>query len=239
MVGLSRRVSSVLILAATGALACAPWAPASQSVARREGSAYRVAVASVTLAPEVERRSAIDPARYAEAAVHVGHYLAEALMERGVDVVPAKDTRGTLANLTRSSDLHRDAARLARVAAERLGVDALLVVEVTHWSPRNALTRPQRAAGVGFRATLHGGSEGLLLWSGQFSEQQVPFFESPWRALRYPGGGTRWLSVTELARWGSRQLAAQIPIAVSRLRHGTQLHTGSSDGLREEGSRSQ
>jgi len=214
MTGLSRGASSVLSAALAGVLACTPLAASTpeQSDARRRRITYRVAIAPVTLAPEVERRRADEPTRYADSATHVGHYLAEALLERGIDVVPAHDSAGILADFTRSPDFHRDASRLARASLDALGIDAILVVEVTRWSPRDALRRPPSPAAVGFRATLHGGSEGLLLWSGEFFERQVSFFESPWRSLRYPGRGTRWLSVIELARWGSRRLAAEIPI---------------------------
>lgn len=214
MSGLSRGRSSLLSALLAGALGCAPLVPsiAEQSGGRGGRTAYRVAVAPVTLAPELEHRSADDPTRYADAATHVGHYLAEALLEGGVEVVPASDSAGVLADLIRSPDFHRDASRLARAALEGLGVDALLVVEVIRWSPRDPLRRPSEPAAVGFRATLHGGSEGHLLFSGEFSERQVPFFESPWRSLQYPGRGTRWLSVTELARWGSRRLVARMPI---------------------------
>ena len=214
MAGLRPRTAVMVSAAFAGVLACAPLAPsiADRSGARGTRGPYRIAVAPVTLAPELAQRGEDDPTRYADATTHVGHYLAEALLERGIEVVPAQDSKGILADSTRSSDLHRDASRLARAAVGRLGVDALLVVEVARWSPRDALRRPPAPAAVGFRATLHGGTDGLLLWSGEFSDRQVSFFESPWRSLRYPGMGTRWLSVTELARWGSRRLAAEIPI---------------------------
>jgi hypothetical protein len=176
-------------------------------------SVSRVAIAPVTLAPELERRGDKDSTLYAEAATHVGHYLAEALLERGVEVVTAEDSRSALADLTRSPEFHRDASRLARAASLQLGVDSLLVIELTQWSPRDSLSSRPAPTAVGFRATLHGGSEGLLLWSGQFSEHQMSFFESPWRSLQYPGMGTRWLPPTELARWGAGRMAAQIPVA--------------------------
>ena len=205
-----RLAPALLAAASTGLLACASLDRSSSGAV---GSAPdRVAIAPVTLAPGLQHRAAGDPTRYADAATHVGHYLAEALLDRGVEVVPARDSGGTLGGVDRSPDLHRDASRLARVAAERLGVDSLLVVEVTRWSPHDALERPPAPAAVGFRATLHGGADGLLLWSGGFSERQASFIESPWRSLRYPGWGTRWLSVTELARWGARRLAREIPV---------------------------
>jgi len=211
---MKRRASAGLFAACALALACAPLSHSAPYVsqARAENGAYRVAVAPVTLASQLLRRSEVASSRYADAETHVGHYLAEALLARGVDVVPARDSRGTLADLTRSFDLHSDASRLARTAVKRLDVDALLVVEVTRWSPRNPARRPPVPAAVGFRATLHGGLDGLLLWSGEFSERQVSFFENPWMSLQYPGWGTRWLSTKELARWGARRLAARIPI---------------------------
>ena len=177
----------------------------------------------------------------------MGHYLAEALQERAYEVMPARGSEGTLAELARSSDLHRDASKLTRFAVERLVVDALLLIEPARWTPRGAraLAPPTRSpeaasssgqpllpdaaswsgspppvpAAVGFRATLHGGSDGLLLWSGEFSQRQASFFEAPWRSLRYPGRGTRWLSVTEFARWGARQLAAAIPRSPDTVEH--------------------
>lgn len=225
----------VLSIALIGALGCAS---PTQSVGAGKAGDYRIAIAPVSFAPDLERQAAADPETFAEASTHVGHYLAEALLERGYAVVPARDSEGTLAQVARSSDLHRDASELARFAVERLGVDALLVVELTRWTPRGARSTapptpspnaapssrqpplpdpasgsgsPPAPAAVGFRATLHSGSDGLLLWSGEFSERQTSFFEAPWRSLRYPGRGTRWLSVTELARWGARRLAAEIP----------------------------
>ncbi len=209
------RTSGVLFAVFTSFLACAAFPPSSgePSAAKARETAYRVAIAPVTLAIDVERRSATDPTRYADAATHVGHYLAEALLERGFEVVPAHDSMDVLADLPRTPDFHRDASRLTRAAVERLDVDALLLVEVTRWEQRNALQRRPTPTAVGFRATLHKGSNGFLLWSGAFSERQVSFFESPWRSLQYPGMSTRWLSATELARWGARSLVDQLPIS--------------------------
>jgi hypothetical protein len=234
----------VISIALVGVFGCAPLVESSAggalAAAGRSATGYRIAVAPVTLAPELEGRAAAAPGTYAEASIHVGHYLAEALQERGFEVMPARGSEATLAELARSSDLHHDASKLARFAVERLGVDALLLIELARWTPRGARapapptpspeaassssgepllpdaaswsgSPPPVPAAVGFRATLHGGSDGLLLWSGEFSQRQASFFEAPWRSLRYPGRGTRWLSVTELARWGARQLAAEIP----------------------------
>jgi hypothetical protein len=31
------------------------------------------------------------------------------------------------------------------------------------------------------------------------------------QTIRYPGGGTRWLTLEELARWGAREVARDLP----------------------------
>lgn len=194
-------------------LSCSTLAPSGEGRTALKVSkrVSRIAVAPVTLSPALERRREFDRQMVdVDATTYVGQYLAEALLDRGIGVVTAHDSNGLLSDLARSAEFHRDASRLARVAVEQLGVDALLVVELTQWSSRDPGRSPSSTSAVGFRATLHGGTDGRLLWSGQFSESQVAFFNSPWRALQYPGFGLRWLSVTELARWGSRQLIDQL-----------------------------
>ena len=62
-------------------------------------------------------------------------------------------------------------------------------------------------ASVAFELVLYGLPDGRRLWSGVFDETQIPLSDGPVRARRYPGGGTRWLSAGELARWGAGQAA--------------------------------
>lgn len=176
------------------------------------GRAPRIAIAPVTLSPQLQQRRSESPAAAVDAAIHVGHYLAEALLEQGFQVVTAEDSENLIGGSVRSPEFHHDASALARVAVERLGVDGLLLVEVTDWTPRAESGVGRTPAEVGFRATLHGGASGGLLWSGAFSERQHSFLDSPWRAVGYPGRGARWLSANELARWGARRVAAEIAI---------------------------
>lgn len=205
--------SGLAMLLAT-IFACSGFSTSGLDRSDRESSArVRVAVAPVTLTPELQRQYEEDPSRFADVATHLGHDLSEVLEERGADVVTAHDSGGVLGELSRSPEFHRDASRLARAAAARLHIDALLVVEVTRWSPREEERGVPSRAAVGFRATLHGGSSGRLLWSSEFSERQASFLENPWRALQYPGRGTRWLSAIELARWGSRRLGSEVPLS--------------------------
>lgn len=207
-----RDVIHLAMFAMLALLACsAPRAPISRGV-ETGGQTPRIAIAPVTLSPELERRRAGAPDAFEDATTHAGHYFAEALLEHGFEVMTAEDSDNLMGLFARSSEFHHDASRLARLAVERLGVDGILVVEVTEWTPRAETGVDRTPAEIGFRATLHGGPSGGLLWSGRFSDRQRSFFDSPWHAVRYPGGGTRWLSEHELARWGARRLVAEIPV---------------------------
>jgi hypothetical protein len=45
-----------------------------------------------------------------------------------------------------------------------------------------------------------------------FNETQRPLSSNVLVASRYPGGGSRWLSAEELARWGAEETARSMPI---------------------------
>ncbi|MFV1978149.1 MAG: hypothetical protein ACC649_02225 [Myxococcota bacterium] len=169
-----------------------------------------VVIAPVTLAPELVRGWTGEEDALHDAATHVGHYLAEALQEMGVEVTTAHDSAEILAGLPRSADYHRDASLLAREAVARFAADSLLLVELTHWALREMQSDSIKGASVGFRATLHGGVEGRMLWSGELNEHQESILQNRWRSLLYPGRGLRWLRVNELARWGSRRMSREI-----------------------------
>ena len=74
-----------------------------------------------------------------------------------------------------------------------------------------------KAAAVGFRVTLQG-ADGRTLWSAEFDERQQPLGENVLRAGQYPGGGSRWLTAEELARWGAQETVAALPLGPERRR---------------------
>lgn len=142
-----------------------------------------------------------------EATRLVGRFVAEALAARGLEVIPADDLRRSFpAEIGPTTPL--DTAALARVAADRFGADAVLVGTVDRYRERTgeALGTSQ-AASVSFGVTLHRAPDGARLWNATFDETQAPLNENLLNARRYPGGGTRWLSAEELARWGAGELA--------------------------------
>jgi hypothetical protein len=64
-----------------------------------------------------------------------------------------------------------------------------------------------RAASVGYEVTLFEAPGGRRLWTSRFDETQQALTENIFNAQRYPGGGRRWLTAAELARWGAEGAA--------------------------------
>ncbi len=67
-----------------------------------------------------------------------------------------------------------------------------------------------RPASVSFRVTLYEAPSGFKLWSARFDETQRPLSDNLFNARRYPGGGSRWLTSTELVKWGAREVAGAL-----------------------------
>jgi hypothetical protein len=180
----------------------------------------KVAVAPFALAGELaepERSDGLGPAaRRAEspeeASALVARYFAEALHERGVEVIPADDLVRSLE--VAGADSERFIPRqVARVAHAKFGVDAIVLGSVSRFKDRRGgsggTTEP---ASVWFDVALYSAPGAEKLWTGTFRETQKPFTENVLTTAQYPGGGTRWLSAEELARWGAEQTARAMPL---------------------------
>jgi len=189
----------VALLAAVATLGCA---------ATVVGRAFpglderRTAIRKIAVAPFTARAE-----RGAEGAPLVARQLAEALAVRGVEVVAPED----VARLT--IEPGGDLAALAAGAAAQFGADAVLTGEITRWVEREGeALGSQHAASVGVTVTLHGAPDGRRLWEGSFDRTQQPFLENVLLTTRYPGGGMRWLSAAEFARFAAAELAAEVPV---------------------------
>jgi TolB-like protein len=144
------------------------------------------------------------------AAQLVSRYVAEALAARGAIVIAPEDVAATLAG----ADASR---RASAVLAEKHGVDAVLSGDLTRWEEREGEAfGTLRAAAVGFRVTLQSAPSGRVLWSAEFDERQQPLGDNVLRAGQYPGGGTRWLTAEELARWGAQETVRALPLEPTR-----------------------
>jgi hypothetical protein len=146
----------------------------------------------------------------AEATALVARYLSEALFERGIDVTTQEDFARTLAES--GAALPVAPREAARIASERFGAQAVLIGAVSRYRERTGGAQEAGAASIWFEVALYTAPQGEKLWAGVFNETQRPLTGNVLSASRYPGGGTRWLSADELAKWGAQETAASMPV---------------------------
>lgn len=162
-----------------------------------------IAVVPFTVSPSLAAEENGTPPRVA--AQLVSRYFAEALAERGVQVIAPEDVAATLASADPSQ-------RAVAVLKEKRGAEAIVLGELGRWQERRGEAfGAMRAAAVGFHVVLQG-ADGRTLWTGDFDEQQQPLGANVLRAGQYPGGGSRWLTAEELARWGAGETARALPL---------------------------
>ena len=134
----------------------------------------------------------------------VERFITEEIANRGVEVVAAQELRiafGARGQEATESSL----LEAARVAEHDFRATSVLMGTVTRFREREG--RELGSAGpasVAFRVTLYSAPAGKRLWTAAFDETQVALTDAPRRARRYPGGGMRWLTAAELARFGAR-----------------------------------
>ncbi len=146
----------------------------------------------------------------AEAAEIVTRIMTEALQRSGIAVIPAADVE--VAFIGAGLPVPRaDARTAARVAERKFGATGVLLGQVGRYREREGealgATRP---ASVSFMVTLHGAPHGNRLWRGQFDQTQKPLSSNVLVTHRYPGRGTRWLTASELARWGADEITISL-----------------------------
>jgi len=205
----------ILSLALAGAAGCATTIDSRDFPAlhERREPIRRIAVVPFRPAGELARARASTTAVPAGVATSlVARYLSEALALRGVAVVPAEDTSRVLA-ADPSIDGRLVPRAVAELAAAKFGADAVLFGEVSRYEERRGqaagATRP---AAVGFEVTLYTAPGSEKLWSAVFSETQQPLSSNVLSTTRYPGGGMRWLTAEELARWGAEETVRALPL---------------------------
>ena len=205
------------ILVACGALALGACASTVRSqsfpsLAERPAP-RRIAVAPFEVAGSLAeaRASEAEASRALYASELVPRQLAEQLVAAGREVVAPEDMAQRLrAEAAAAGGL--EPARIARLAADRFGADAVLVGTVHRFRERRGGAAGSFGpASVGFEVTLLAAPDGAKLWRGLFDETQAGLSENVLNAMRYPGAGTRWLSAEELSRWGAEEVASALP----------------------------
>lgn len=149
-----------------------------------------------------------------EAAAQVSRFVVEALGGEAIRVISPADVEVAFGSLGMQAP-RADAVLAARVAARNFGASAVVMGEVQRYRERvGKALGAQRPASVGFRFTLYSAPTGQRIWSVRFDETQQTLSAAPFRAYRYPGAGTRWLSAGELARWGVAQALSAVPASI-------------------------
>jgi len=172
-----------------------------------ELSPRRIAVAPFEVAP------ALRPDAPADVAERFSAYLAHAIAQRGQEVVPFSDLvlAAAAAGKAPGRQSRRDWAQLAN---QQFGADVLVVGRLDRFRNRSGEAMgSQRPASVAFDIELLAAPSGDPLWRGRFDETQHSLTESVLQASRYPGRGTRWLTVNEFAQWGLQEVVRVMPFA--------------------------
>lgn len=142
-----------------------------------------------------------------EAAMQLTGFLNEALMAKGLSLVSAHDLR-IAAEKRGLGLLQSDVRAVAKLAASEFGATGVVHGELLRYRDRvGESLGSARAASVAFKVTLYEAPSGFALWTGRFDETQRALSENVFNARRYPGGGMRWLTSAQLARWGMSETA--------------------------------
>jgi hypothetical protein len=207
------RLSRAAAACATVGLACAGPAPivVEHTYDVRPGVLAKVAV--VPLYPHVPVPHAPgDPP--ADAADLVSRFVSEALAAKGVEVVAPSDVvvafEGAGVVLPR-----QDPAAAARLVADRFGATGVLLGRLHRYREREGgAAGAVAAASVAFEVELHAAPDAVRVFGARFDQTQPAFSSDPLTARHYPGGGSRWLTAAELARFGAEKIVESIPEAL-------------------------
>ena len=146
----------------------------------------------------------------AEAAAITARIASDALSAAGFEVIPASDVV-QLFEAAGKPVPHGDEAAFAAAVAREFGATSALFGSVHRYRERRGgelgATRP---ASVGIELALKAAPSGRVIWTARFDHTQQSLSANALEARRYPGGGSRWLSAAELARWGLDAAAARL-----------------------------
>jgi len=146
---------------------------------------------------------------WADAAL-VSNFVSDALYAHGVPVVAPNDVE--LAFTAHGTPVPRLDPEATAVRCSRdFGATAVVLGRLLRYREREgSAAGSTRPASVAFEVTVYEAPTARRLWTGRFDETQQAITEAILRARQYPGGGTRWLSAAEFARWGADEVAKSI-----------------------------
>jgi hypothetical protein len=104
---------------------------------------------------------------------------------------------------------------LLRAIARELGADGTVTGRLTRFRERQGTALAARApASIQFSVELWRGTDGALLWRGEYNETQEALSENLADAGTFFRGGGRWLTARELARLGVEELLKRLPAPI-------------------------
>lgn len=164
------------------------------------------------MAPSTAPGSSGSGASWADAA-QIANFMSDALAAQGVAVVVPHDVE--IAFTAHGTPVPRlDPESTAVRCARDFAATAVVLGRVLRFREREgSAAGSTRPASVSFEVTVYEAPTARRLWTGRFDETQQAITEAILRARQYPGGGTRWLSAAEFARWGADEVARSITTA--------------------------
>lgn len=204
-------------LLAAFVLACAgppPIISQQTFAATSSGLFEKVAVVPFYPTERLVRTGTPEGVSAAQAADLVARFVTEELDEKGVVAVAPNDVLIAFEGLGQVVP-RQDSAAVAALVAREFGATSLLTGRVNRYREREGgASGAIRPASSGFELTLYSAPEGERIWVGRFEETQHSITGNIVRARQYPGGGTRWLTVAELTRWGVERAIDAVPAGV-------------------------
>jgi hypothetical protein len=137
-----------------------------------------------------------------ESTAMISRLVGETLRSADIDVVQAPEVEIALKEVPGEEDL----PEILRLVAENFAVTALITGTVSRYRDRvGGGMGSQEPASVAFQMSVREVPNGRRVWSGSFDHTQHGLSYRPMVASQLPGGGTRWVSGPELARFGVEQ----------------------------------
>lgn len=110
------------------------------------------------------------------------------------------------------TNVKRADLEVATLVGKDLGVDTVLVGEVTRWREREGgALGAKKPASVAFQAYLFRVEDGAMLWKTSFSKTQQPLSENVLEVENFLKGGATWQSSETLARLGVEEVLRTFP----------------------------
>ena len=140
----------------------------------------------------------------------VAHFFSESMASFGVPVATPNEMIWAFQLAGRALP-SLDPVAAAVIAKRDFGAQAVAIGRVLRYREREGsaagLPRP---SSVSLEVSVYNVETGRRMWRGRFDQTQRTLTENILLSRQLPGGGTRWLTAAELARWGTDQMVRSL-----------------------------